>query len=152
TSKGSTLPIYPAAVRRGRVAAVLASAAYVAVLIAAWSLIENVNDYAGLVAGARALLAGADPYDVATWPDLWQQLGTQRPDTAVFGYPGWIAIAFLPLAPLPVALGSLIWNAGTLALALFAARTLARDLELAPTPAMILAAASWPAFLVFLQG
>jgi alpha-1,2-mannosyltransferase len=140
------------AVRRGRVAAVVAAALYAAVVLAAWSSIEDVNDYSGFVAGARAILAGESPYDPATWPTAWERFGTQRPDTSVYGYPGWIALAFIPLAPLPIPLGSLLFTAGTLALAALAARALARRTNAPPGHALILACASWPAFLVFLQG
>jgi hypothetical protein len=139
-------------VRRERVAVVVAAAAFIGVLLAAWSLIQDVNDYAGFVAGARALLAGESPYDPATWPTAYQRFGTQRPDTAVFGYPAWIALAFIPLAPLPIALGSFLWNAATLAAALVATRRLARRLGAPESASLVLAAASWPAFLVFLQG
>jgi hypothetical protein len=139
-------------VRRGRVAAFIAAALYAAVVLVTWASIQDVNDYAGLVAGARAILAGESPYDATTWPTAWQHLGTQRPDTAVYGYPAWIALAFLPLAPLPIWLGSLIFTAGTLVLATLEARWLARSVGAPDTAATLLATASWPAFLVFLQG
>jgi alpha-1,2-mannosyltransferase len=125
---------------------------YAGVVLVAWSSIEDVNDYAGLVAGARAILAGESPYDATTWPTAYQHLGTQRPDTAVYGYPAWIALLFIPLAPLPIWLGSLVFTGGTLALATVAARSLARSVGAPPIPATILATASWPAFFVFLQG
>src|ERR671935_884438 len=123
----STVAIYPHRVRRGRVAAFIAAALYAAVVLVTWASIQDVNDYAGLVAGARAILAGESPYDATTWPTAWQHLGTQRPDTAVYGYPAWIALAFLPLAPLPIWLGSLIFTAGTLGLVTLEARWLARS-------------------------
>ena len=41
--------------------AVVAVALYAAVTLAAWASVQNVNDYAGFVAGARALLAGESP-------------------------------------------------------------------------------------------
>ncbi len=147
-----TVAIYPCAVRRGRVAAVVAAALYAGVVLAAWSSIQNVNDYAGLVAGARAILAGESPYNSETWPSAWERLGTQKPDTAVYGYPAWVALAFVPLAPLPIPLGSLLFTGGTLALALLATRALARRVNAPPIPALLLATATWPAFLVFLQG
>jgi len=139
-------------VRRGRVAAFVAAALYAGVVLVSWSSIEGVNDYAGLVAGARAILAGESPYNSETWPTAWQRLDTQRPDTAVYGYPGWVALAFLPLAPLPIPVGSLVFTAGTLALAVLAARALARHANAPPAHALLLATATWPAFLVFLQG
>jgi hypothetical protein len=139
-------------VRRGRVAAFAAAALYAGVVLVSWSGIEGVNDYAGLVAGARAILAGESPYDAATWPTAWERLGTQRPDTSVYGYPAWVSLAFVPLAPLPIPLGSLLFTAGTLALAVLAARALARHANAPPAYAVLLATATWPAFLVFLQG
>ena len=151
-SNRSTVAPYPSLVRRGRVAAVLAVAAYAGVLLAAWSLVQNVNDYAGFVAGARALLAGESPYDPTTWPTAWERLGTQRPDTSVYGYPAWVALLFLPLAPLPITIGSLLFNIGTLASAVFATRRLALRVGASPLTALVITTASWPAFLVFLQG
>jgi hypothetical protein len=132
--------------------AVVAVAAYAGVTLAAWASIQDVNDYAGFVAGARAILAGESPYNPQTWPSAWERLGTQRPDTAVYGYPAWVALLFLPLAPLPIVVGSLLFNLGTLALAALATRSLARHLNAPPLASLVIATASWPAFLVFLQG
>ena len=46
------------------------------------------DDFSTAWAGARALLLGADPYDVATWTDTVLRI-TPRPllDTAVYAYP-----------------------------------------------------------------
>ncbi len=132
--------------------AVVAVALYAAVTLAAWASVQNVNDYAGFVAGSRAILAGESPYDPQTWPSAWQHLGTQKPDTAVYGYPAWVALLFLPLAPLPLILGSILFNMGTLGLAVLATRSLARQVDASPVHSIIIATASWPAFLVFLQG
>jgi hypothetical protein len=132
--------------------AVVAVAAYAGVTLAAWASVQSVNDYAGFVAGARAVLAGESPYDPQTWPTAWERLGTQKPDTAVFGYPAWVALLFLPLAPLPIVVGSLLFNLGTLALAVLATRSLARHMNMPPLASIVIATASWPAFLVFLQG
>ncbi len=132
---------------------VLVIAGYAAILLASWSAVYPVNDYAGFIAGARGLLAGIDPYDARVWPTAFGTLGTQRPDTAVFGYPPWIALAFLPFAPLPLAVGSFIWSAGTLSLALLAVRSVTRRFSLgSPAWPLALAGLSWPAFLVFVQG
>src|SRR5260221_6042368 len=86
-STAVTVAIYASAVRRGRVAAVLAAALYTVVVLVAWSSIEDVNDYAGFVAGGRAILPGESPYDPATRPTAWEPFGTQRPHTSVYGYP-----------------------------------------------------------------
>ena len=60
------------------------------------------NDFSGFWAGARALVTGRDPYDAATWMGTTVALGTQAPDTAVYGYPPWVALALTPLALLPL--------------------------------------------------
>jgi Glycosyltransferase family 87 len=79
--------------------------------------------------------------------------GTQRPDTAVFGYPPWIDLAFLPVAPLPLGVGSLLWSAGTLSLACLAVRAVTRRFAWgSPAWPLALAGLSWPAFLAFVQG
>jgi hypothetical protein len=139
-------------VRRGRVAAIAAAAVYAVAILVTWSSIEGVNDYAGFVAGGRALLAGESPYDPVTWPTAYERLGTQRPDTAVFGYPPWVALGLLPLAPLPIPIGSLVFTIGGLVLAGLATRSLARDVGAPILPSIVLTTASWPAFFVFLQG
>src|SRR4051794_15561042 len=138
----STVAPYPALVRRGRVAAmvaVVAVAAYAGVTLAAWASVQNVNDYAGFVGGARAILAGESPYDPQTWPTAWERLGTQKPDTAVYGYPAWVALLFLPLAPLPIVVGSLLFNVGTLALAVLATRSLAKQVNAPPVASIVVA-------------
>lgn len=116
-----------------------------------WPLVAAGNDYVGFVTGARALLAGLDPYDPQVWA-TWPHAGGQRPDTAVFGYPPWVAVSFIPFALLPLALGSLLWTAGGLALATFAAFRLAARFGWPGLPLATLAFASWPALLVFVQG
>ena len=128
-------------------------AGYAAALLGTWIGLYPVNDFAGFIAGGRALVAGIDPYDDRVWPMAFEVLGTQRPDTPVFGYPPWIALAFLPFAPVPLAAASLVWSAGTLSLALLAMRAAARRFGWgAPGWPLALAGLSWPAFLVFIQG
>lgn len=131
----------------------LVVAGYAAILLASWSAVYPVNDFAGFIAGARALLAGIDPYDARVWPTAFVSLGTQRPDTAVFGYPPWIVLAFVPLAPLPLVVGSLLWSSGTLSLALLSVRAVIRRFDWgSPVWPLAIAGLSWPAFLVFVQG
>jgi hypothetical protein len=131
----------------------IVAAGYAVLVVGVWMTVYPVNDYAGFIAGARGLLAGIDPYDARVWPTAFASLGTQRPDTSIFGYPPWIAVAFLPFAPLPLAVGSLLWSAGTLALACLAIRGVTRRFAWgSPAWPLALAAFSWPAFLVFVQG
>jgi len=139
-------------VRRGRVAAFVAAALYAGAVLVYGSTMPDVNDYSGMVAGARAVLAGESPYNAETWPTAWERFGTQHPDTNVYGYPAWVALALLPLAPLPIPVGTLLFTAGTLGLAVLAARALARNANAPPVPSVLLAIATWPAYLVFAQG
>lgn len=128
-------------------------AGYAVAVLGNWIALYPVNDFAGFIGGARALLAGIDPYDPQAWPSAFQTLGTQRPDTDVFGYPPWIVLAFLPLASLPLGVASLLWSSGTLGLALLAVRAVTGRFGWgAPQWPLALAGLSWPAFLVFVQG
>ncbi len=120
-------------------------------LVVLWPGVSGINDFVGLLAGGRAILAGVDPYDATGWTAFATAVG-QPPETTVFGYPPWTALAFAPLALLPTPVASLVWTAGGLALATFACVTLARRAGWPVVPAALLAAASWPAILVFLQG
>lgn len=120
-------------------------------LLILWPPISQGNDYAMLVSAGRALLAGIDLYDPASWsqrPLVIEQL----PPSSIFRYPPWAAVAFVPFAPLPLAVGSLIWAVGGLALAALATARVARRWSWPVLPCVVLALASWPALLVFLQG
>ena len=86
------------------------------------------NDFSGFWAGARALVIGADPYDAATWRDTVRALGTQEPNTDVYGYVPWVAVALVPLALLPLEAAAWIWMVGGVALAAIALRALLRAL------------------------
>ncbi len=120
-------------------------------LVELWPGISGINDFVGLLAGGRAVLAGVDPYDASRWSAFATSVG-QPPETSVFGYPPWTALAFVPLALLPTRVASLVWTAGGLAVAVAACVVLARRAGWPVVPAAILAGASWPAILVFLQG
>lgn len=76
------------------------------------------TDFSGIWAGARALVVGADPYGPATWRATTAALGTQPPDTPVYGYPPWVALALVPLALLPFDVAAGLWAVGGLAAAL----------------------------------
>ncbi len=84
------------------------------------------DDFSGFWAGPRALLTGIDPYDPRTWREAAIALGTQTPDTPVYGYFGWAIVLLLPLAALPLEIASAIWTFGGMALAALAMRALLR--------------------------
>jgi len=84
------------------------------------------NDFSGFWAGARALVTGRDPYDTATWAATTLVLGTQAPDTAVYGYPPWVALALVPLALLPLEAAAWLWMIAGVVLAALALRALLR--------------------------
>lgn len=66
--------------------------------------------------GARILLQGGDPYDAATWDAAvrasFAEFGAalSPPWPAEFRYPLWTAVAFLPLAALPLRAATAIWQ------------------------------------------
>lgn len=84
------------------------------------------TDFSGIWSGARGLVLGHDPYDAATWPAFAATLGVQLPDSAVYGYPPWVAIALIPLALLPLPVAAWLWLGGSFALAAVATRALLR--------------------------
>ena len=87
----------------------------------------RLNDFAGFWAGARALIDGVNPYDPAQWSAEIARLGVQNPDTLVFGYPGWVALALLPLGLLPLEWASALWTSAGLVAAVVAVRALLRS-------------------------
>ena len=107
------------------------------------------SDFAGFWVGARAVVAGYDPFHAADWPSLAEALGGQRPDTQVFGYPGWVALALVPLALLPLPAAWAVWTFGGLIVAAAAVRLLVRtatpDLPVVHTLAGLTLLASQPA-------
>jgi len=132
------------------------------VVIVAFGFVErraeilHLSDFSGVWAGARAMLDGHDPYDPATWHETALRLGTQPPDTGVYGYPPWAAVAFMPLALLPLSVASWLWQLATMALAAVALRALlARHLSglpIAHTLAGLTLLASQPALTAFVVG
>jgi hypothetical protein len=85
------------------------------------------RDFAGIWAGGRAILDGHDPYDATTWRALAATYGTQRPDTDVYGYPRWVALALVPFALLPLEAAAAVWMWAGLALAVLGVRALLRS-------------------------
>ncbi len=86
----------------------------------------HINDFSGFWAGARALVVGADPYDPIAWRSTVTTLGTQPPDTAVYGYLPWVALALTPLALLPLDAAAWLWMVASVAVAAVALRALMR--------------------------
>lgn len=114
------------------------------------------NDFSGIWAGGRALVQGADPYDPASWRDLALRLQGQTPETLVYGYPGWIAVAMMPLGTLPLRTASLVWVVAGMTLAAIAMRALLRDrtpgLPAVHTLVALTLVLSQPALLSFYDG
>lgn len=84
------------------------------------------NDFSGIWAGGRALVLGRDPYDAGGWIATATALQGQVPQTAVYGYPGYIAVALAPLGLLPLPLAALVWTIGGVTLAAIALGLLLR--------------------------
>ncbi len=84
------------------------------------------NDFSGIWAGARAMVLGQDPYDATSWRQAAAALGTQTPDTPVYGYPPWVAVALIPLALLPLETASSIWMVAGIAGSVIGLRALLR--------------------------
>jgi hypothetical protein len=112
------------------------------------------NDFAGFWAGSRTIVDGATPYDPAAFVATITRYGTEHPP--VYGYPGWVAVAFIPFAVLPVAVGSAIWTFGGIVAAIFALRLLLRmscsGVPVIHTLAGVTLLASHPARLTVILG
>ena len=89
-------------------------------------VVSRDSDFAGVWTGARAMLDGHDPYDPLTWRSVAATYRTQAPDTDVYGYPRWVAIALTPLALLPQEVAAELWLWVGIAVAVVAVRALLR--------------------------
>ena len=96
----------------------------------------HLTDFSGYWAGGRALLAGADPYDPARWIATTTALGTQPPDTMVYGYFPWVALAMVPLALLPLEVAAWIWCIASIVVASLGVATLLRIRPCPPAAAL----------------
>lgn len=118
--------------------------------------ILRLGDFSGFWAGARAMTLGLDPYDARTWLATTEQLGTQKPDTAVYGYPPHVALALLPLALLPLEIAAAVWAIVGMVIAAFGVRALLRtalpDAPVAHTLAGLALFGSQPAITSFVIG
>ena len=114
------------------------------------------NDFSGIWAGGRAIALGLDPYDPATWQATARSLQGQVPESRVYGYPGWIAVAMVPLGALPLRVAALMWTIVGIALAALAIRSLLRDrvpgLPAVHALAGVTLLLSQPAFVAFYNG
>jgi hypothetical protein len=115
------------------------------------------DDFSTAWAGARALLLGADPYDVTTWTDTVRGiLVSPLLDTAVYAYPPWVAIALLPFGALPAATAGIVWSLVGMSAAIVGVRGLlraylpGRPWAHATVGALLLASA--PAFVTLVLG
>jgi hypothetical protein len=86
------------------------------------------NDFAAVWGGSRTILDGAMPYDTSSFVATITRYGTEHPPGYNFyTYPGWVAVAFIPFALLPVPVGSALWTIGGILAAIFAVRLLLRQ-------------------------
>lgn len=85
------------------------------------------DDFSTAWAGARALVIGADPYDVTTWTDTVRGI-LENPllDTSVYAYPPWVALALLPLGAVAAGTAGIVWSLAGIAAAIVAVRGLLR--------------------------
>lgn len=114
------------------------------------------NDWSGIWAGSNALTEGHDPYDPSTWPQVALRHQDQVPETAVYGYPGYVALLLLPLGVLPLGIAATVWTFGGLALAGLGLRALlqayAPDWPLLHTLIGLCLLVSQPAITTFYDG
>jgi len=89
--------------------------------------ILHINDFSGLWAGPRAVLAGVSPWDPAHYPAARIAFDTQRDDASVLNYMPWTVIALLPLGLLPLDVAAWIWMAVSMICAAVALRALLRE-------------------------
>ncbi len=114
------------------------------------------DDFSRIWAGPRALVSGVDPYDAASWGTTSVALGGFPPDTAVYLYPPWVALALAPMGALPLPVATVVWTVGGMLAAAFAVRALLRACPPGVPWAHALVAAtlslSAPAVAAFLTG
>jgi hypothetical protein len=89
--------------------------------------IAHINDFSGLWAGPRAVLAGVSPWDPATYPRARIAFDTQIDDASVLNYMPWTVVALLPLGILPLDVAAWIWMVLSMVCAAFALRALLRE-------------------------
>jgi len=114
------------------------------------------GDFAEQWSAARLILEGGQPYDSSTWREGAARLAGRASDSPVFIYPPYAALAFVPLAAIPIGAAAVLWlGAGVL----FAALGVRALLHAYPPPHVLLGAlfgflllASGPSLLTLAQG
>jgi hypothetical protein len=117
--------------------------------------LAHTGDFSGYWAGGRALLLGVDPYDAERWVPTTRSFGTQTPDTAVYGYPPWVALAMAPLAALPLEFAASLWCIASIGMATLGIALLLRASPCPPAAELALGFAlfgSQPAITALLVG
>jgi hypothetical protein len=89
--------------------------------------ILHINDFSGLWAGPRAVLAGVSPWDPTTYPAARIAFDTQRDDASVLNYMPWTVIALLPLGLLPLDVAAWVWMGLSMICSAIALRALLRE-------------------------
>jgi hypothetical protein len=87
----------------------------------------HINDFSGLWAGPRAVLAGVSPWDPSSYPAARIAFDTQRDDASVLNYMPWTVIALLPLGLLPLETAAWIWMGLSMICSAVALRALLRE-------------------------
>jgi hypothetical protein len=87
----------------------------------------HINDFSGLWAGPRAVLAGVSPWDPSSYPATRIAFDTQRDDASVLNYMPWTVIALLPLGLLPLETAAWIWMGLSMVCSAVALRALLRE-------------------------
>lgn len=75
------------------------------------------NDFSAIWAGPHLLVMGGDPYDPNTFVRASDALGAQHSATAVYIYPGWVAVLLAPLGALDRVSANVVWMAISVAVA-----------------------------------
>jgi alpha-1,2-mannosyltransferase len=114
------------------------------------------GDFAEQWSAARLILEGGQPYDASTWREGAARLAGRASDSPVFIYPPYAALAFVPLAAIPIGAAATLWLVAGMLLAALGIRSL---LHAYPPPHVLLGAlfgflllASGPALLTLAQG
>jgi hypothetical protein len=89
--------------------------------------ILHINDFSGLWAGPRAVLAGISPWDPSSYPAARIAFDTQRDDASVLNYMPWTVIVLLPLGLLPLEIAAWIWMGLSMICSAVALRALLRE-------------------------